>query len=547
MSFLKRSFLLLLAFSIQGGTLLNKTGDETNENFMINSAKSISERAGQIFAIPQKFNIIMGDYSIDGISHIKINGKIEKITTPGTGHGTPWNYDTHIPLIMYGSGFVNANKKVDRFVTQQDIPITYANILGVKKDLLPDAQGSILKEAFKNNKKPKVIMTIVLDQVGMNYFNRYKDELPELNNIIKNGTLFTNAKVTHLESETAVGHVAIGTGAFPKEHGIPSNSFYMKNEEGNYKEIYSFQKNRKASPEWLNSLSLADVYDVEKENKPIIIGYGYAERTSMGMSGHGALHKGGDKDIVLYYDDRKDVIATNQDFYTLPEYLKEYKARPYFDRFTEKTGMWMEHKIPFNEEYYKPLSKKTRTENRVMLTPVFPMYEGDILTKLIENEPLGEDEITDLMYITFKSTDNVSHSFGHESEETKEVIKSVDEQVGRVIRALEKKVGKDNILVTITADHGSTPLTELSGGTRINSDEFRDELNSMYDKNRNEKPLFVDIGQVQITIDEEEAKSNGYELKDLKKILLDYKVKGKAFFKYVYTKDDLEHFITDKK
>ena len=27
MSFLKRSFLLLLAFSIQGGTLLNKTGD----------------------------------------------------------------------------------------------------------------------------------------------------------------------------------------------------------------------------------------------------------------------------------------------------------------------------------------------------------------------------------------------------------------------------------------------------------------------------------------------------------------------------------------
>lgn len=547
MTFLKKSFLVLLAFSLQCGTLLNNDGNENDKNFFINSAKSFSDRAGQIFAIPQKYNIVMGDYSIDGISHVKINGKIEKITTPGTGHGTPWNYDTHIPIIMYGSGFIYSNKKVDRFVTQQDIPITYANLLNVNMKELPDAEGNILKEAFKNNKKPKVILTIVLDQVGMNYLNRHKDVLPEINSIIKKGTLFNNAKVVHLESETAVGHVAIGTGAFPSKHGIPSNSFFMKNEEGEYKEIYSFQKNRKASPEWLNSWSLADVYDVEKENKALIIGYGYAERTSMGMSGHGSLYKGGDKDIVLYYDDRKDLIATNEDFYKLPEYLKDHKAKPYFDRFTEKTGMWMDHKIPFNEEYYKPLSKKTKKENRVMLTPVFPTYEGDLLTQIIENENLGKDDITDLMYVTFKSTDNVSHSFGYESEETKEVIKSVDTQVGRVIKALEKKVGKDNILVTITADHGSTPLTELSGGIRLNSDNFRDELNNMYDKNRNDKPLFVDIGQVQITVDEDEMKTNGYEFKDLKKFLLDYKVNEKSFYKYIYTKDDLGHFINNTK
>ena len=35
----------------------NIDGAETKENFMINAYKSISERSGNIFAIPKKYNI----------------------------------------------------------------------------------------------------------------------------------------------------------------------------------------------------------------------------------------------------------------------------------------------------------------------------------------------------------------------------------------------------------------------------------------------------------------------------------------------------------
>lgn len=527
--------LSLSFFILQGETLYNPDGKETEENFRINAIKSASERSGQIFAIPQKYNIVMGEYSHDGFSHFEKNGKLTKMNNKGTGHGTPWNYDVHIPIIMYGSGFINPKKEVNTFVTQQDITQTYAEILNTEPPI--DAEGKVLKEALKNtNKKPKVILTIVLDQVGMEFYNSHPNSYPNIKRMKEEGTFFNNAKVTHLESETAVGHVAIGTGAYPDKHGIPSNSFWIK---GINKNNYSFGLDNIETPVWLKSPSLSDVYDLKTDNKAIIVSYCYAERAAMGMAGHGAMFNKGDKDIVFYYSEKNDLLTTNEDYFILPKYLRALRAKPYLDSYTNNSSLWLEHFIPVKQDYKKPWSKKTKVENKITLTPAFPKFEGDIYTKIIENEPIGEDDITDLMYINFKSSDASSHSFGFESEECKQVLESIDKQVARVVKTLEDKVGKDNIIVTITADHGSTPLVELTGGERIISDDLQEEMNKKFDKLNNGIDCVLDVGQVQITLDENELKRNGYTINDIKKFLLNYKIKGKNFYKYIFTYEEL--------
>ncbi len=528
------SLSIIFMFS-QSASLKNYDGKESEENFIINSIKSFSERSGQIFAIPKKYNLVMGSYSHDGFSHFIKNGKLVKIKNYGTGHGTPWDYDTHIPIIMYGSGFINSKKTVDRFVTQQDIVETYANILNTEAPT--DSEGKVLKEALKKtDKKPKVILTIVLDQVGIEFYNSHPNSYPNIKRVMENGTFFNNAKVTHLESETAVGHVAIGTGAYPEKHGIPANAFWLKETNKN---TYSFSHDGIESPVWLKSPSLSDVYDIKTDNKAIIVSYCYAERAALGMAGHGAMFNKGDKDIVLFYSEKEDILKTNEKYYTLPDYLKGLTAKPYFDKFSNKTGMWLGHFIPVKQEYKKPWNKKSRIDNKITMTPALPMFEGDIYTKIIENEPIGQDDITDLMYITFKSTDSSSHSFGFESEECEQVLNEIDKQVGRVIESLEKKAGKNNIIVTITADHGSTPLVELTGGVRINNDELQEELNKSFDKINNKLDVFLDVGQVQMTIDENELKRNGYNLNDIKKYLLNYRKNGKPFYEYVFTSEEL--------
>lgn len=515
--------------------LHNKDGKETEENFIINAVKSVSERSGQIFAIPQKYNIVMGDYSHDGFSHFNKDGQLVKINNLGTGHGTPWDYDTHIPIIMYGPGFINSKKEVSRFVTQQDITQTYAEILKTEPPV--DSEGNVLKEALKSTKKkPKAIITFVLDQVGMEFYKAHPESYPNIKRLKENGTFFNNAKVTHLESETAVGHVAIGTGAYPDKHGIPSNSFWIK---GINKNNYSFGLMGEETPVWLKSPTLADVYDIKTDNKAIIVSYCYAERAAMGMAGHGSMFDKGDKDIVLYYSEKNDLITTNENYFQFPQYLRGLKAKPYLDKFTNNSGMWLEHFIPVKQEYKKPWAKKSKIDNKITITPALPVFEGDMYTKIIENEPIGQDDITDLLYLNFKSTDASAHSFGFESEECKQILQTIDNQIGRVIKALEDKVGKDNIIITVTADHGTTPLVELNGAIRLNADDLLEELNKKFDKLNNGLDAVLDVGQVQITLDENELKRNGYSINDIKDYLMNYKVNGKSFYKYVFTYDQL--------
>lgn len=541
-NYLLTTLLSLSLFSLPSSALNNSNGIENEENFKINAFRSVSERSGQIFAIPWKYNIVMGDYSHDGFSHIKKNGKIVKFENYGTGHGSPWNYDTHIPIIMYGPGFIQPKKKVERFVTLQDIPVTYSHILNT--ELPADAEGKVLSEALiKTDRKPKAILTIVMDQVGESYYQKNKGRYPEIAKIKEAGTYFSNAKVTHLESETTVGHVAIGTGAYPDKHGMPANSLWLK---GIGKATAPFSFNNIQSPVWLKSPSLADVYDADTDNKAIIVSYCFAERASMGMAGHGAMYGNADKDIVLFYNEKEDRITTNNEYYSLPEYLKDFKVKPYFDSFTNNTGIWMEHQMVFNQLYKKPYSGKERIENNSTMMPVFPVFEGDLYTKIIENEPIGEDDVTDLLYLTFKATDYCSHSFGFESEECGQVLEEADKQVGRVINALEKKVGKDNYIVTITADHGSTPLMELNGGIRMLGDDLEKILNNHFDKIKNKHDVVEDVEHIQIYINERELKRNGYSLSDVKKFLMNYKVNGKNFFRYVFTNDELLKFGFEK-
>jgi arylsulfatase A-like enzyme len=56
----------------------------------------------------------------------------EKLGVEGMAaiHGSPWRYDTHVPILFAGPGV--RNRKVSRRVAPYDIAPTLANYLGVK-------------------------------------------------------------------------------------------------------------------------------------------------------------------------------------------------------------------------------------------------------------------------------------------------------------------------------------------------------------------------------------------------------------------------------
>lgn len=493
---------------------------EARDNFRRAIALSyLPDRSGQLFFLTRRNYPVMfvsGDYSLDGFSHR--DG--QRFSHSGSTHGAVWDYDVEIPLLFYGPGLVHSGRQFDRSVTQQDLVPTYAQLMGgvAPRHAL---HGQALTEAFiPGAKAPKAILTLVFDQGGWQYYRAHPEAWPNIRKLMQQGSLYTRARVRHLDAETSVGHIAIGTGAYPYQHGIISNNFFLAPLGQRFSLLGPDR-----SPVFINSPSLADSWDLQRGNAPIIASYAYADRAAIGMAGHGSLYVGGDKDLVFWYDRKTGSLTTNDNYYQLPDYLKSSQIRPYLDRILDKDGKWFGHDINNLEG--------------VNDTPAQAIFDTDVFLRLLEHEPIGADEVTDLVYLTLKSTDACGHAFGYESDECRTVLATQDAQVAKIITAFEQKVGKGRALVAFTADHGGSPLTVLSGGQVIKAEPVRAELNKRFDKLNNGVDLFYDMLASQFYVDEGEMARNGLSWEQLRQALLDYELDGKKIFLDVLTRREV--------
>jgi hypothetical protein len=72
------------------------------------------------------------------------SGRADKTRDYGTGHGTPYNYDQHVPVLLMGSG-IEHGEYLGR-ITPADIAPTFASLCGVT---LSTRDGRVLAEALK--------------------------------------------------------------------------------------------------------------------------------------------------------------------------------------------------------------------------------------------------------------------------------------------------------------------------------------------------------------------------------------------------------------
>src|SRR5215468_3675497 len=80
-------------------------------------------------------------------------------------------------------------------------------------------------------KKPKLIVTIVIDQFRFDYLSRYRTEYTGgLHRLLTQGAVFANAHYIHVPTITAVGHSTILSGATPSISGIIGNDWYDRDE-----------------------------------------------------------------------------------------------------------------------------------------------------------------------------------------------------------------------------------------------------------------------------------------------------------------------------
>ena len=82
-------------------------------------------------------------------------------------------------------------------------------------------------------------------------------------------------------------------------------------------------------------------------------------------------------------------------------------------------------------------------------------------------EELGQDAVTDYLAVSFSSTDYVGHVFGPSSLEAEDNILRLDRALAELFAFVDEKVGLDNTLIVLSADHGGPDTPGYLNGLNI--------------------------------------------------------------------------------
>lgn len=418
-------------------------------------------------------------------------------------HGSPWSYDVSIPLMFAGPAVKKGMYPIP--AVQQDVAPTLAAALGVR--MPPTATGHVLPVLRTDFARPRVVMLLVLDGMRRDYFDRYAASMPTLTAIRRHSAWFDQARVNFLPTNTAVGHSTISTGADPRVHGITGVSVYDRTRRQRH-DMFA-----RAMPQVLMALTLADVWQLATAGRSIILAQGSIDRAATPLAGHGACQLNGALVVLASYDQQTGNWTTNPDCFRLPEYLKDRNARTLWPA----SGEWMGHKIDSAAE--------------VRYSGLFPAFEAEAMAAMIEREPVGEDNVPDLILLNYKGADFVGHKYGPDSNELRVTLGEMDRQLTLMLSVLQAKVG-NNYLLAVTADHGMPP-EPTSPDRRHFAPAIVDLLHQKFDPAKQLITSFEPENS-QIFVDEDRLSDLGLTLRDLAHFL-----ESQPFLFAVFTRDDV--------
>lgn len=427
----------------------------------------------------------------------------------GQNHAGPSRYVQEVPIVFYGPGLIEGRGSVKRTgeTTLADIAPTTARLL---KTPFPTAVGHAIPEvvdAIKQDRLPKLILTVVLDGGGNDLLDTWPADYPNLSRMMRTGVSIEDALVGLSPSSTPQAHTTIGTGAFPKQHGITGASMRVGSQmKGAFGDL---------SADKVRLPTLADIYDRSTGNAAEI-GMISFKSWHLGMLGHGALFPGGDRDIEITVDSQER-FQTNLEYFSLPGYLPDVgnleRARRSVDDDDGKIdGRWMGY-----EALGDPAERRG--------TPVWILHQTDLIRAILSREGFGADDVPDLFYTNFKQLDLVGHRFNMLYPEAQATLRYTDAALGKLETFLDRKIGKGSWMMIVTADHGQAPLAEVAQAWPISKGELEEDIE------RHFKLKLPDMFQLTHNSGfwlQPDVKDGGRFARDLSDFLVNYRLRDNA-------------------
>jgi hypothetical protein len=443
---------------------------------------------------------------------------------PNTSHASVWMYLERVPLVVVAPGLVAPSDSEER-VTLADIAPTIAGLIGF--DGFPaDRDGRALPLGLSDAQQspPKVVVTFIIDGGGWNVLDKWPHAWPNLKRLMGEGANFRNAITGSFPAVTACAHATIGTGAFPRTHGITGHN--IRTPEGVRK---AYRKAGAADPSDILVPTLADLYSESLDNRPWVGELGY-QVWHLGMLGHGGRTRGpGELPVAVYWAEAADAWTPhNPDLFRLPASV------PGADRLEA-------HRIAFGPPPPSPYDPDPLGVKADCCTPPIVQFQGDLIEAAFDSEPIGTGEDPSLLFINFKAPDYAGHVYNMADPREETILTEVDAQLGRVAALLEDRFGPGGYALIVAADHGQCPLPDDVNGTRVDPTELGKDIEARFHGGRYR--LIESVVPSEIYLNAQALDDLSITRGDVAAFLRDYRY-GQNIGPYIHD-DAIEHDLLD--
>lgn len=331
--------------------------------------------------------------------------------------------------------------------------------------------------------RPKLVVGIVVDQMRYDYLTRFASKFGEggFMRLINEGFNCKNNHFNYVPTYTGPGHASVYTGTTPKYHGIISNNWYDKEIKSS---VYCAQDDEvnsvgtessagKMSPQRMLTTSFADENRLFTQMRGKTIGIALKDRGAILPAGHTAntayWFHGKDEGVWItssYY--RNDLPKWVSDFNssdTVESYLKVWNTLLPVDTYVESGEDQNDFERGFKGKTtatfpydLATLSTQNGGFDILKTTPFGNSITMDFALAALKGEALGQDDDTDVLAISFSSTDYVGHNFGVNSKEVEDTYIRLDKDLERLFIYLDNNIGKGEYTVFLTSDHGAVEV-----------------------------------------------------------------------------------------
>jgi len=435
------------------------------------------------------------------------------------------------------------------------------------------AQNNVPKALETNISNPKLVVGIVVDQMRYDYLTRFYNKYGEggFKRMMNEGFNCKNNHFNYIPTKTGPGHASIFTGTTPKYHGVIGNDWYDKKlkknvycvQDDSVMSVGSNDAEGKVSPHRLLTTTFADENRLFTQMRGKTIGIALKDRGSVLPAGHTAnaaywfnYENGGNGNWIsstFYMNELpkwvKDFNASN----ITESYFKEWNTLYDINTYTESGSDLNTFEGGFKEKEtaafpYDLAGLKDQNDGFDIIaeSPYGNSLTSDFAIAAIDGELLGQDDITDVLTVSYSSTDKVGHNFGPDSKEIQDTYLRLDKDLERLLNALDAKVGKENYTVFLTADHAAPNAVNYMKSVKVPSGFFNEsamqkEFNLFLNEKYGLSNAIVSRINNQLFLDYQQLEEKKLDLQTIKYELA-LKLLGYDLINKVYVTSVINHF-----